>query len=264
MKKFSLAIMSALLLSLTVVGCGNANTNNNAEKEEKVIRVGATGQSFPNAYKENEKLVGYDVEVIETIAKDLGYKVQWTTMDFAGAMGQLDQGKLDTVANSVAVTEERKEKYNFTDAYSYAGAQIVTSKDNTDINTLEDLKGKTISGVAGSNNVKIVNGYFKNGEVTVRTYETRDGAMNDAISNRVDGYVNSRGVLAAEIAKKNLPLKFVGDPLNFEEVAFPFVKNEKGEELQKQFNEELKKLKEDGTLKKISEKYFNEDITVKK
>ena len=51
--------------------------------------MGATGQSYPNAYQENEKLVGFDVEVIETIAKNLGYTVEWTLSDFSGLMGQL-------------------------------------------------------------------------------------------------------------------------------------------------------------------------------
>ena len=60
----------------------------------------------------------------------------------------------------------------------------------TDINSLEDLKGKTVSGVLGSNNVKNLQNYDKKGEIKIRTYETRDGAMNDAINKRVDGYIN--------------------------------------------------------------------------
>lgn len=265
MKKF-LFLVFTLLTAVVLFACGNNDEtgDNKSADEEKVIKIGATGQSFPNAYQEDGKLVGFDVEVAETIAGNLGYEVEWVLSDFSGVMGQLEAQKIDTVANFVAVTEERQEKYNFTDPHAYAGAQIVTHKDNTHINTLEDLKGKTVAGVLGSNNVKNLQNYDKNGEIDIRTYETRDGAMNDAIKKQVDGYINSRSTLIAEMEERELPFKFVGDPVAYESIAFPFNKTEQGAELLKQFNEEIKKLREDGTLKAISEKYFNnEDITVK-
>lgn len=271
MKKFLLLALTLFTL-LFVAACGNNDTKDEGStdqatkdepKEEKVIRVGATGQSFPNAYQEGEKLVGFDVEVIEKIADNLGYKIEWTLSDFSGLMGQLEANKLDTVANTVAVTPEREEKFYFTDPYSYAGAQIVTNKDNDNINTLEDLKGKTVAGVLGSNNVKNLENYDKNGDIEIRTYETRDGALNDVINKRVDGYINSRSNLIAEIEKRDLPLKLVGDPVAYESVAFPFAKNEQGQKFQEEINAEIKKLREDGTIKEISEKYFKEDISVK-
>lgn len=57
------------------------------------------------------------------------------------------------MANVVAITPARQEKYNFAQPYSFYGSQIVTHKDNADINTLADLKGKTVAGVLGSNHV---------------------------------------------------------------------------------------------------------------
>ena len=102
---------------------------------------------------------------------------------------------------------------------------------------------------------------FPNNEVNVKTYETRDGAMYDLVYKRVDGYVNSKPILLAEIKRGNLPFKLVGEPLVIEEVAFPFAKNEKGEELRKEFNQAIKKLKESGELKELSIKYYGEDIT---
>ncbi|MCL6409211.1 transporter substrate-binding domain-containing protein, partial [Dickeya dadantii] len=171
------------------------------------------------------------VEVTEAIAKDLNYKVEWVTADFSGLMGQLEAKKLDTVANVVAITPARQEKYNFAQPYSFYGSQIVTHKDNTTINTLADLKGKTVAGVLGSNHVNNLKKAFADGSVTIRTYETRDGAMNDALSKRVEGYVNSRPILLAEINKRNLPFKLVGEPLVIEEVSFPFHKDEKGDAL---------------------------------
>ncbi|GJM68337.1 hypothetical protein HMSSN036_05530 [Paenibacillus macerans] len=140
---------------------------------------------------------------------------------------------------------------------------IVTHKDNTNINTLDDLKGKTVAGVFGSQNVKNLEKFDTKGEIKVRTYETRDGAQNDVLNKRVDGYVNSKASLLAEIKKQDLPLKFVGEPFHYEDVAFPFMKNDKNTALIEQINAEIQKLRDDGTLKQISDKYFGEDITVK-
>lgn len=261
MKKRYLTLTLALVLVLIVSACSGSNAGGADGK--KVLRVGATGQSYPNSYKEGDKLVGFDVEVIEKIAANLGYSVEWTNSDFGGLMGQLETGKIDTIANAVAVTEERKAKYDFSVPYSYAGVTIVTHKDNANINTLDDLKGKTVAGVFGSQNVKNLEKFDTKGEIKVRTYENRDGAQNDVLNKRVDGYVNAKSSLLAEIKKQNLPLKFVGDPFHYEDVGFPFVKKDENAALVEQINAEIQKLRDDGTLKQISEKYFGEDITVK-
>lgn len=262
MKKLYLIIIGILLIGL--VGCGSSTSSNNSS-DSKIIKVGTTGQSFPNSYKDGDKLTGFDVEVTNEIAKRLGYKVEWSVSDFTGIMGQLEAGKIDTVANVVAVTDQRKQKYNFTDAYSYAGTQIVTNK-NSGINSLEDLKGKAVGGVLGSNNIKSLEKYnsSKNAGIEIKTYEAREGVENDVAQNRISGYVNLKPSLLAAIKKKNLPLKFVGDPIYYDTIAYPFPKNDKGNEFVKKFNEEIKKMRADGTLKKISEKYFNEDISVEK
>ncbi|MEK5161246.1 amino acid ABC transporter substrate-binding protein [Paenibacillus sp. FSL R5-0527] len=260
-KRYLFTLISILLIGLLATACSGSNSG--ATDGKKVLRVGATGQSFPNSYKDGDKLVGFDVEVIEKVAANLGYTVEWTNSDFSGLTGQLETGKIDTIANAVAVTDERKAKYDFTTPYSYAGVTIVTHKDNTNINTLDDLKGKTVAGVFGSQNVKNLEKFDTKGEIKVRTYETRDGAQNDVLNKRVDGYVNSKASLLAEIKKQDLPLKFVGEPFHYEDVAFPFMKNDKNTALIEQINAEIQKLRDDGTLKQISDKYFGEDITVK-
>lgn len=267
MKKISFLLILTLVVGILAACGGGAeegttNDATNQTEEKKVIRVGATGQSYPNSYKENDKLVGFDVEVLEIAAANLGYEVEWVNSDFSGLLGQLETKKIDTIANAVAVTEERQAKYDFTEPYSYLGITIVTHEENDHITSLEDLKGKTVSGVLGSNNVKNLEAYDKNGEIQIRTYETRDGAMNDAINKRVDGYVNAKPSLLAEINKGDLPLKFVGEPFVYEGVAFPFVKGT-NTELREALSAEVKKLHEDGTISELSIKYFGEDVSKK-
>ncbi|KES17766.1 ABC-type amino acid transport/signal transduction system protein [Gilliamella apicola SCGC AB-598-I20] len=259
MKKIITWFAAILLTSLSLIGCDDQS--NHQATEQNIIKVGSTGQSYPNGYKQDGKLVGFDVEVTEAIANELGYKVEWVIAEFGGLMGQFDSGRLDTVANAVAVTSARQAKYDFSETYSFYGSQIVTHKDNNNINQLTDFNGKTIAGVLGSNHINNLKKAFPNNEITIKTYETRDGAMHDAEFQRVDGYVNSKPILLAEIKRKNLPFKLVGDPITIEQVAFPFNKDEKGQALREKFNQVIEKLRANGTLKNLSIKYFGEDIT---
>ncbi len=259
MKRIITLFSAILLASLSLIGCDNQS--NNQVSEQNIIKVGSTGQSYPNGYKQDGKLIGFDVEVTEAIANELGYKVEWVIAEFGGLMGQFDSGRLDTIANAVAVTPARQAKYDFTQAYSFYGSQIVTHKDNNNINQLTDFNGKTIAGVLGSNHINNLKKAFPNNEITIKTYETRDGAMHDAEFQRVDGYVNSKPILLAEIKRKNLPFKLVGNPITIEQVAFPFNKDEKGKALREKFNQVIEKLRANGTLKNLSIKYFGEDIT---
>lgn len=259
MNKIITLLSAAILTGLVLVGCDNQSSNQ--VTEQNILKVGSTGQSYPNGYKQNDKLVGFDVEITETIAKELGYKVEWVIAEFGGLMGQFDSGRLDTIANAVAITPAREAKYDFSNTYSFYGSQIVTHKDNKNITQLSDFKGKTIAGVLGSNHINNLKNAFPNNDITIKTYETRDGAMYDTEYQRVDGYINSKPILLAEIKRKSLPFKLVGDPITIEQVAFPFSKDEKGQALREKFNQALEKLRTNGTLKNIAIKYFGEDIT---
>ncbi len=266
MKKL-VTLVVAVMMALGLTACGSSTTTTpgqSGQASKGVIRAGATGQSFPNAFKEGDKLVGFDVELLEAAAKRAGYTVQWTNADFAGLMGQLEAGRLDTVANNVAITEARQKTYDFTDIYAYMGTSIAGKKGSA-VTSLKDLDGKTVAGVLGSNNVKTLEAWAqKNGyKVTVRTYETRDGAMNDLINGRVDGYVQSSGILLAEAKKANLPIALVGDPIAADSIGLPFSKNEQGTKIRTDINAELVKMKADGSIKTLSEKYFGSDVTVK-
>src|SRR5699024_1947688 len=133
MKKKIFGVFISILVIGIIAACGNSSTsdenteeeNTQEEESEKVLRAGSTAQSYPNGYEEDGELVGFDVEVFETIADNLGYSVEWVKADFAGLMGQLETGRIDTIANVVAITPERLEAYNFTEPYSYAGVTIV-------------------------------------------------------------------------------------------------------------------------------------------
>lgn len=254
-------ILIALSLATALLGACDRRDAATEATNRLTLRIGATGLSFPNAYKKDGQLTGFDVAVAEAVAQQLDARIEWVTADFSGLMGQLEAGKLDTVANAVSITPAREATYRFSTPYSYAGSQIVVRRDNATIRTLDDLRGKTVAGVLGSNHLRNLRQAFGENGVTIRTYESRDGALSDLLNRRIDGYVNAGPVLRAEITAKKLPLKFVGAPLVQEAIGFPFHHNAHGDQLRAEFDQALDVLRKTGRLQALSEHYFGADIT---
>ncbi|WP_392565081.1 amino acid ABC transporter substrate-binding protein [Utexia brackfieldae] len=253
-------LIAGLLVIIALAGC-DKQSSETAQATLPILKVGTTGQSYPNGFKQDGQLVGFDVEVTQAIAKELGCQIEWVTAEFGGLMAQLEAKRLDTLANAVAVTAARQEKYDFSLPYSYYGSQLVINNQNSAIHSLADLKGKTISGVLGSNHINALKQAFPDDSITIRTYETRDGAMYDLVYNRVDAYINAKPILLAEMKRHNLPFTLLGDPLIIEPVAFPFNRNASGEKLKVAFDQAISKLQQNGTIKAISEKYYGQDIS---
>lgn len=267
MKKiFKISTLVIIMAMISVLAaCGDTtNANSSEDTEKKVLRVGATGQSFPNSFKEGDELVGYDVEVFETIAGNLGYEVEWTLTSFDGLLGHLSTNKIHTIANAFEYTEERAQTYNYSTPYAYTSTGIAVHKDST-YETVKDLEGEVVAGVLGSNKITVLEDYIdKNGlDIEVKQYETRDGPQIDTIKGVIAGYVQGKPILQATIKKGDLPLKILEDDLKSSDIGFPFAKTEEGDALREAFNAEIEKLKADGTLAKISEKYYGADISTK-
>lgn len=270
MKKWSKLIFRAAALTAVLGGltaCASTETADETSEasvsEEKVtLQVGATGQSFPNSFMEDDKLVGYDVEVLEAIAANLGYELEWTTGAFDGLQASLNAGKLDTIANNFAITPERAETVDFTTPYAYTASGIAV-KSGSAIESTENLEGETIGGVAGSNKLTELEAYIADTGlgIEIRQYDTREGPQEDTLKGQVAGYVQDKAVLAATIKKDNLELRVLPENIAIGQVAFPFAKDEAGEKLRKEFDAELQKLLADGTIKALSEKYYGVDVT---
>lgn len=252
-------------IAVALYGCGDSSASEEQESgnSEEIITVGATGQSYPNSYRDGDELVGYDVEVLEEIADRLDYEIDWTLASFDGLMGQLATDQLDTISNAFEVTEERRETYDFTVPYTYTSTAIATSSESS-FESLEDLAGETVGGVAGSNKITDLERYIEETgiDIDIRQYDTREGPQNDAENGRIAGYVQGEAILQAAINRAGLDLKIIPDTLSETEISFPFSRTERGEQLLEEFNVVLEELREDGTLAELSVKYFGEDNSV--
>lgn len=236
--------------------------NEEISEEELILVVGMSGGYKPYTYlDDNGEITGFDVDVWKEIASRLGASVEFETADFSGLFGLLDSGKLTTIANQITVTDERLEKYDFTDPYVYYGAQLVVKNDNEDIKSLEDLKGKKVGVSLGSNYEQIVKDFDINNEIDVITYESYQGSLQDVSIGRIDAVLNDKLAGLIAIEESGLDIKFGGEPVESLKNAFPMLKNEANSQLIERVNKALSDMREDGKLSEISLRYFPVDIT---
>ena len=222
-----------------------------AAHAEDVLRV-ATDATFPPfEYSENGKRTGFDIDLIEAIAKELGRKVEWTDIDFKGLIPGLVAKRFDVAASAIYITDDRRKVVDFTDPYYPGGLVIMTRKGDTSIRGPEDLKGKKVTVQVGTKSVN----YLKEHYPDVQRVEVeKNQEMFQLVEiGRADAAVT--GKPAAKLyARTRGTLQVVDKQLTVEEYGYALRKDEP--ELTKQFNEALKKLKADGTYDKLVAKYL--------
>ena len=233
-----------LLIGLTLAFSGLA-------RGQAVLRV-ATDATFPPfEYTEGGKRVGFDVELIEAIAKVLNRKVEWTDIDFKGLIPGLLAKRFDVAASAIYITDDRKKVVDFTDSYYPGGLVIMTAKGDKRIQGPDDLKGKKVAVQVGTKSVN----YLKENFPTVERVEVeKNQEMFQLVEvGRADAAVT--GKPAAKLyARARGTLQVVEPQLTVEEYGYAIRKDEP--ELLAQFNAALKKLKADGTYDQLVNKYL--------
>ncbi|HET8799875.1 MAG TPA: amino acid ABC transporter substrate-binding protein [Marinobacter sp.] len=234
-------------------------TSSALQAQEDPLRVGMSGQYFPFTFVEQDVLKGFDVDVMKAIGKEMGREIQFETANFSGLFGMLGAGRIDTVANQITITDERKKAYLFSEPYVYDGAQVVVKKGNDEIQGVEDLKGKTVAVNLGSNFEALLRELPYADQINIKTYESN--LERDTALGRVDAFVMDRVSASQIIKEKPLPLALAGPTFSSITNAYPFRDTEKGRALRDEVNKALATLRDKGTLKAISEKWFGTDIT---
>ena len=228
------------------------------------ITVATSPGYEPFEYQEDGELKGYDVDIWNEFAKRTGIEVKWEFADFSGLLGLISSGKADAVSAQMAPTEEREKTYCFSDPVNYYGATIVVAEDNDEIKSVKDLSGKTVGVGSGNNMQQAVEEMYPDGDVKFETYTsaTLEAMFDDVIYGRIDA------VLAQDIqtymalkSNENLKIKVL-DPFSYDPATIVFAKD--NTELRDAMNEFIKIIKEDGTLKELSEKWIGADITEEK
>jgi cystine transport system substrate-binding protein len=227
-------------------------------KQHGTLRIGLEG-TFPpfNSKAPSGELVGYDVDIAKAVAAKLGVKPQFVTTEWSGIIAGLQAGKFDVIVNQVGVTPARKQVVDFSPAYTYSAAQLIQRKDDTrQFKSLEDLTGRRLGVGLGTNYMdmaKSVSG------IDVVTYPGAPEYLRDLAAGRIDAALNDRLMLAYLLKNSQLPLR-TGSTLGAgTPTAIPFKKG--NPKFAKAIGNAMAQLEADGTLSKISDKWFGIDVT---
>jgi L-cystine transport system substrate-binding protein len=273
MKK-RLAMIFALLLSFMVVlsACGTSNNATDKNKSDKKqtasndllkkvktdgkILIGTEGTYPPFTFHDKSgNLTGFDVDLANEVAKRLGVKAEFKETQWDAMFAGLDAKRFDMVANEVGIRPDRQEKYNFSSPYITSYAVLIASKDNNKVKSFADMKGLNSAQSLTSNYADIAR---KNGAKIVGV-EGFDQSIQLLTSKRVDVTVNDKlTFLDYKKQKPDAPIKVVETLKDASQSGFMFRKD--SNTLTDGVNKALSDIINDGTYKKISEKWFGEDV----
>ena len=209
-------------------------------------------------HDESDTLVGYDVEVSRAIAEKLGVEPEYVESDWDSLFAGLDAGRFDIVCNGVEVTEERAKTYDFTTPYGYIHTALAVRKDNEDIKSFEDLKGKTTANSLASTYMELAESYG----ATVQGIDTLEETIQLLTAGRIDATLNADVSFYDYLnVHPDADFKLVAQTEDASHVAIPVRKGDDSASLLEAINTAIEELRADGTLKALGEKYFGQDIS---
>lgn len=266
-KKLATLLLSSVLALGMMTGCGKKESAESTEAgkyglDMDTLTVAVSPGYEPFMYKDGDKMVGYDADLLAEFEKRSGIKVKYEEADFSGLLGLVQSGKADVVSAQLTPTPEREEVFAFTEPETYYGSVVVVAEDNNEIKSVKDLAGKKIGTGAGNEMQKKVEDMYKDSaekpQFEVYTSATLENMLDDVEYGRIDGFLAQNVQAYMAIEKSGAKCKVL-DP--FESSVGCMVVDKKNEKLLNGLNEFLKEIKEDGTLKEISEKWVGYDIS---
>jgi len=240
MKK--LVLLLGMLGILLLGACG--------KKTNDVVYVGTNAEFPPFEYLDGDKIVGFDIDLINEIAKVAGLKIEIVDMAFDGLLPALQSKRIDMVIAGMTATDERRVVVNFTDNY-YTASQVVVTKDgNKDIKSFGDLVGKKVGVVLGFTGDLIVS---EMQGVQNEKFNSAYAAIMSLNTDKIDAIVLDSEP-AKNFVKSNSGIKIVEGDSEVEEYAIAMRKEDK--ELLEKVNKALTEVKASGKYDEFFKKYF--------
>lgn len=228
--------------------------------DKGTLVAGMEGNWAPWSYHDldTNEVIGYDADTARAIGEKLGVEVQIVEAPWESLFAGLDDGRYDIVINGVEVTDERSEKYDFSEPYAYIHTALVVRKDNEEIKSFDDLKGKKTVNSIGSTYMELAESYGASAAGV--------STLNDTIQNVIDGRADA--TLNADVSiydylnqQPDANIKIVATTEDASHVAIPIRKGDETASFEKAVNAAIEEPKADGTLAELSEKYFGSDVT---
>lgn len=255
LKKAIAVAMGVVTVAAMLTGCGGGSSDSaNASKSLKgaKLKIG-TGIYAPFSFKDDSgKLMGFDVDLIEALSKKTGFTYEITPTEYDNLFMAMQNGEYDIGMGQVCITEDRKKKMDFTDAYMEAGLQFIVKKDSG-ITSVDGLKGKKIAVEKGTAAHKYVMENCKDSEIVV--FPAVSAAFLEVEQGKADALMQDKPNAVYYIKKHpESGLMLLGDETSKIPDGFALPKNSP---YKAELDKALKELQADGTIDKLKDKWLN-------
>jgi polar amino acid transport system substrate-binding protein len=245
-KRTSIWIVAVALLTLALLsGCQQGSGK----------LIVATDATWPpmEFVNEDKDIVGFDIDLMNAIAEEAGFEVEYKNVAWDGIFAGLAAGEYDAIISSVTITEERQEQYDFSDPYINAG-QIVVTQIGSEITGPDTLAGHTVGAQIGTT------GAFAIGEmedVTLSEYDEVGLAFEDLVAGRIDAVVCDTPVAANYALQRDeykAQLEIVGEPFTDEQYGIVVQKGDA--DTLEMINEGLDAVQEQGLIEEFESEWL--------
>ncbi|AKB73625.1 Glutamine ABC transporter, periplasmic glutamine-binding protein [Methanosarcina lacustris Z-7289] len=193
-----------------------------ADGEMPTYIVGTEAQFPPFEIVDSRgNVIGFDVDLMNAIAEDQGFKVEYLDQDFAGLIPALQTGNVDIIASGMTITDEREKEVDFSESYINAGLALAVLTGNENIKSVDDLQGKIVAVQTGSTGFLKAEELQKAGIIAeIKDFPHVNEAIEELKIGGADAMINDLPVTEAFIAAQPDVIKIVGEPLNSEDYGF--------------------------------------------
>lgn len=277
MKKRNVLIVMLGIMLLAVSACGSKKSSNDSsdtnkdkwseiEKNKKVV-IGLDDTFVPMGFRdESDNIVGFDIDLAKAVFAEYGIEPEFQSIDWSMKENELNNGTIDLIWNGYNITDERKEKVAFSEPYINSNQQLVVMKDSG-ITSYKDMKGKVLGAQNASTGQDMID---KNPEVFTDViadnepvlFDTFNEAFIDLKAKRIDGLIVDNVYANYYIAQQKNSDDYAIVETPFESADFAVGIRKSDKELKTKIDDAFKKLKDEGKMKEISEKWFGNDQTI--
>ena len=260
------AVFGLCGILFVLAGCSRKNTAGSGDLLSRIqskgeIVIATEGTWSPWTYHdEQDRLVGFDVEVAEQIAQKLGVQAHFVETEWDGIFAGIDSKRYDISLNGIEVTEERQKKYHFSTPYGYIHTAIITRSDTNDIQTFEALKDRKTANSLGSTYADLAESYG----AKVSTIDSFEETILLLTQGRIDATLNADASFYDYMKiHPDTQIQITCLSPDASQVAAIIRKDADCESLYTAVNQALEQLLQEGEIRRISEKYFGSDISAK-
>lgn len=278
-KKLAVALIAALTVSTMAVGCGSSKDSSSTDtktesskdsvsNEGDTFTVGFDAEYPPYGYMDDDgEYTGFDLELAQEVCDLEGWTLVKKPINWDSKDMELNSGSIDCIWNGFTMNG-REDDYTFSTPY-VDNSQVIVVAENSGIEKLSDLAGKTVGVQAASAALDLLNSEEEGGQKaladtfgSLNEFADYNTAFTELQAGALDALAIDIGVAKYQINSRGDGYKILDETLNTEQYAIGFKKG--NTELCDKVNADLEKLAEDGTVEKLAEKYEIADMVTLK